>query len=411
MKPEKRVEEMVRNLRESAGAETHDRILGHLLEVLKQRTKPSAGGSPAFRRNVMRSPITRLAAAAVVLVAVALSVSFLVKSTPTASAAEIFYQAAEAMNHLTSFHIQVQMRTPPNDNFNHIRLDRDFTTIDFWKQCTDDEWGKWRLESPGRIVVMDGRSSVMLMKNSNMVHEVEDLRPERYWKECLVEVDKVMAREAQNASTRPAEFTSYREKNSDGREMILVSVEMQSRVPATDHLRNSYIENSDHLKIYRFNAETKLLEDAEIYVHDNGRDVLVFKLVQADYNADLDPSLFALELPADVIRTKALEVLPDNAKYEQMTPKEAAEAFFAACTKEDWDELVKYLGQTGVPQMMKDYLGGLEVVSLGEPFQSAGYAGWFVPYEIKLRFGQTKKHNLAIRNDNPAHRFQLDGGI
>ena len=163
MKPEKRVEEMVRNLRESAGAEAHDRILGHLLGVLKQHTKPLAGGSPAFRRTVMRSPITRLAAAAIVLIAVALSVSFLVKSTPTASAAEIFYQAAEAMNRLTSFHIQVRMRTPPNDNFNTIGLDYDFTTIDFWKQNTDDEWGKWRLEEPGRVVVMDGRTSVMLM--------------------------------------------------------------------------------------------------------------------------------------------------------------------------------------------------------------------------------------------------------
>ena len=59
--------------------------------------------------------------------------------------------------------------------------------------------------------------------------------------------------------------------------------------------------------------------------------------------------------------------------------------------------------------------GGLPLefptISLGEPFQSAGYAGWFVPYEIKLKSGGTKKHNLAIRNDNPAHRFQFDGGI
>jgi hypothetical protein len=303
------------------------------------------------------------------------------------------------------------MRTPPGDNFSHINLDRDFTTIDFWKQVTDDEWGKWRLEEPGRIVVMDGQTSVMLMKNTNTVHEVEDRAPERYWKECLVEVDKVMAREARNASEHPAEFTSYREAGPDGREMIVVSVEMPSRVPPTDHLRNQYIEDSDHLKIYRFNAETKMLEDAEIYVHDNGRDVLVFQLVEAEYNTALDPGLFTLELPADVLRTAAPAVLADNAKYEQMTPKEAAIAFFAACAGENWDELVKYLGQTGVPQMMKDYLGGLEVVSIGEPFQSAGYPGWFVPYEIKLKSGDTKKHNLALRNDNQAHRWQLDGGI
>ena len=69
------------------------------------------------------------------------------------------------------------------------------------------------------------------------------------------------------------------------------------------------------------------------------------------------------------------------------------------------------MGRTGVPQIFKDYLGGLEVISIGEPFQSMGYPGWFVPYEIKLQSGEIKKHNLAIRNDNPAHRFELDGGI
>lgn len=359
----------------------------------------------------MRNPITRLAAAAIVLVAVALSVSFLVKSTPTATAAEIFYQAAEAMNGLTAFHMKVRMRTPPNDNFHHIRLDLDFTEIDFWKQCTDDEQGKWRLESPGRVVVMDGRMSTMYMKHLNEVYESDDRSPERYWTECLVEVGEVMAREAEMAAKRPAGFTSYRETDPNGREMIVVSVEMPTNVPPTDYLRNAYLENSDHLKIYRFNAQTKLLEDLEIYVHDNGKDVLVFQLVQAEYNTDLDPGLFLLDLPADVIRSVPLAVLPDNEKYERMTPKEAAIVFFTACAEEDWDELVKFLGQTGVSQPMKDFLGGLEIISIGEPFQSAKYSGWFVPFEIKLRSGQVRKHNLALKNDNPARRFEIDGGL
>ncbi len=412
MKPEERIEKMIRSLREPPGAEAHDRILAHLLHVQRQRKAQAPVASrPALRRIVMRSPITKFAAAAVVLVAVALSGSFLIKSTPTASAAEIFYQAAAAMDGLTSFHMKVRMRTPPNDNFHHIRLDLDFTEIDFWKQCTGDEEGQWRLESPGRVVVMDGRTSTMYMKHLNEVYESEDRSPERYWTECLVEVGKVMAREAEIALKRPTGFTSYREMDPNGREMIVVSVEMPTNVPPTDYLRNAYLENSDHLKIYRFNAQTKLLEDLEIHVHDKGRDVLVFQLVQAEYNTDLDPGLFTLDLPADVIRSVPLEILADNERYERMTPKEAALALFTACAEENWDELVKYLGQTGVSRPMKDFLGGLEIISIGEPFQSAKYPGWFVPFEIKLRSGQVRKHNLALRNDNPARRFQIDGGL
>ena len=47
----------------------------------------------------------------------------------------------------------------------------------------------------------------------------------------------------------------------------------------------------------------------------------------------------------------------------------------------------------------KNYLGGLKIVSLGEPFQSKVYAGgkgWFIPYVIKLKNGDVKKFNLAM---------------
>ncbi len=360
----------------------------------------------------MKSPITKLAAAAVVALAVVLSVSFLMKSTATASAAEVFYQAAQAVSKLTAFHIRMEMRTPPGDNFATIGLDYDFVPIDFWRQFTDDEWGRWRLEEPGRVVVMDGRRSTMFMKPSHVLESV-DRNPERYWRESLVELGGVMTREAKKAAEHPADFSCYRERGEDGREKVVIAVEAQARVPETDYLRNKYIEDSDHLKIYRFDSETKLLEDLQIYVHADNEDVLVFRLVQAEYNIDLDPGLFSLELPPDVIRLRPLEVLSDNEKYEAMTPKEAATAFFTACANEDWDEVLKFLGRTEVSQGFKDYLGGLEIIEIGEPFQSSGYVsqGWFIPYKIRLRSGDIKEHNLALRKDNPANRFELDGGI
>ncbi len=358
----------------------------------------------------MRHPATKLAAAALIVVAAVLTIT-LTQSSPTASAAVILEQAAQAMNGLKSFRVRIEMRTPPRDNFATIGLDYDFVTIDFWRQFEAGPVGLWRLESPGRVVVMDGQLSTMLYKFNNYVHEVRDLSPERYWPECLVELDKVTAREAQKASAQPAVFDLRRQAGEDGREKIIVTVEAESMVPETDYLHNKYIRNSDHVKVYQFDAETKLLENLEIYVHDKDRDVLVFRVVEVEYNGDLDPALFALELPDDVVRSISLPILPDNEKYEAMTPKQAATAFFTACANEDWDELVKYLGQTGVEEGFKQYLGGLEIIEIGEPFQSANYVGWFIPYKIRLRTGIVKTHNLALRKDNPANRFELDGGI
>jgi hypothetical protein len=65
-----------------------------------------------------------------------------------------------------------------------------------------------------------------------------------------------------------------------------------------------------------------------------------------------------------------------------------------------------------INKQLKEYLGGLEIVRIGESFTSKAYGGRFVPYEIKLRSSsQTKKWNMAVRKDNPAHRWQVDGGI
>ncbi|MBN1507748.1 MAG: hypothetical protein JW955_12930 [Sedimentisphaerales bacterium] len=360
----------------------------------------------------MRSPIVKLAVAAGLVLAVVLPTTLLIKSTPIASAAVILQQAAEAMESLKSFHIQVEMRTLPGDNFAVIGLDCDFVQIDLWKQLTDDEWGKWRLEEPGRIVVMDGQRSIMLMKPNHIVESV-DRSPDRYWRESLVEAGAVMAREAKEAAEHPADFTSYHERGDDGRDMIVVTVETKARVPEGDYLHNQYVQDSDHLKIYRFDAETKLLKDHEIYVHSDGQDVLVYRLTKAEYNIDLDPALFHLEPPRDAIRFKPLDILPDNKKYEDMTPKEAATAFFTAFANEDWDEVLKYLGRTAVSSSFKDRLGGLTILEIGKPFQSPGYTnkGWFIPYKIRLRSGDIWEHNLAFRKDNPANRFELDGGL
>jgi hypothetical protein len=94
-----------------------------------------------------------------------------------------------------------------------------------------------------------------------------------------------------------------------------------------------------------------------------------------------------------------------------MGPRETAQAFFEACADEDWDEFLKFWPASAVDQRLKDYLGGIEIISIGEPFKSGRYAGWFVPYEIKFKNGHTKKMNLAVRNDNPAQRYVVDGGI
>ena len=149
-------------------------------------------------------------------------------------------------------------------------------------------------------------------------------------------------------------------------------------------------------------------------MHTVNDDILVFEVTEIEYNVEIDDDIFALDLPEDIIWTRDPEILDDNERYEEMSPKEATEGFFQACADENWEEVLKYWGSSQIDDRIKAYLGGLEIISLGEPFQSGHYArglGWFVPYEIRMKSGEVKKMNLAIRKDNPAKRFIVDGGL
>jgi hypothetical protein len=103
----------------------------------------------------------------------------------------------------------------------------------------------------------------------------------------------------------------------------------------------------------------------------------------------------------------------DNEKYQKMTPKEVAEAFFKACAEEKPDKFRKFWPQSAAEQAEQvwEYSFGLKVISIGEPFKKGDYPGWFVPYEVRLKDGRVEKNNLSVRNDNPLQRWIVDGGI
>ena len=129
----------------------------------------------------------------------------------------------------------------------------------------------------------------------------------------------------------------------------------------------------------------------------------------------------------------------DNANYQKLTgttPAEMAQTFFDACAKEDWSAVGKFWPDR-LEDRTKKYLSGMETVSLGKPFKARisiaallelqpnlrsqlnrmgnqkDFQGpqVYVPYEIRFKDGEVKKWQLAIRCDNPEHRWYFDGGL
>jgi hypothetical protein len=369
------------------------------------------------RRFAMRNEYGKLGLglAAAAVLAVALLVPWGSPRQSEATAAQVFAQAIEAAANLHSVYIKLNARTLPADNFELIGLDFDFVPHEMWKEFGPPP--KWRVEKPGRVVVMDGQESLLWIHgrqpsdgglackagiNSGFVG----------WLLGLLDVDRVLDSQLRLSEVNGWDLQLTRENGPDGAPKLVVAIEARAEGDFTnDYLKNKSISAADHRRVYRFDAATKRLEDLKVWVHAQQGDVLVLEIAQIAYNCDLPAGLFTPTLPDNVVWYQEPQALADNDRYAHMSPAETAHAFFEACHAEDWDEVLKFFPVSEIEPRMKAYLGGLEVISIGEPFQSGQYPGWFVPYEIKFKMGMVAKHNLAVRNDNAAKRYMVDGGI
>jgi len=333
-------------------------------------------------------------------------------STPSAQAkaADVLAKGARAIAQLSTVHLRGQVRTLPADNFSYIDADRDFHTIELWTQFQPEL--KWRVEKPGRVAVMDGQQTLLYLKPGNEAVKVPQPSTSAFdtdWLHRIANLSKTISEELRHAQAQGWKLGLTEETGADGRLKSIVSVHAKCGLPEDDYTRNKFFHDADTRRVYRFDAQSERLEAVQIFMVRGAGEVQIFDLSQIDYNQPIDPSVWQLNLPADVSWSKEPENLPDNQKYASMTAEAAAHAFFEACAKADWTEAEKFISP--VSQLLKDYLGGVEIVSLGKPFTSKAYPGQFVPYEIKLKDGTVRKHNLAVRKDNPAGRWQVDGGI
>jgi hypothetical protein len=414
MKPDNNIEQKLEQLADCVGRrdsfvnEVMNRIENSPVQPRQKTKTPHI----VLRRILMKNTL-KFTAAAVVLIAAVLSLTIWDTGFPTATASEVLTSAIQAVENVHSIYIKAQLRTPPQDNFANIKLELDFVPVEMWaKQCEDGRL-RMRIDKPRRQITMDGITATMLI-NHNYVVQAPTFSYSCFdcgWLSRLTAVDELLENELEMAKRDSRHEVSVYHEEIDGQDKLVLQRYSQANVSQGDYLRNKFIQDAERTFYYYFDPETKLLEGMQLFVHTDDEDVLVFEITDIAYNPQIPDEHFTLQIPEDAVSYKKPEILPDNEKYANMTPKEAAQAFFTACAEENWDEFLKFSTDSRVSEGTKQYLGGIEIVSLGEPSKSGGYGGWFVPYEIKLKDGSLKKHNLALRNDNPAKRWIVDGGI
>jgi len=366
-----------------------------------------------LRRRKMRRRIRIVGFGSATAAAIAILLLFGWSTSPrrgVLEAAEVLAKGAEATPRVSTIHIRGEVRSLPRENFDHISPTLDLVPVEMWKDCGGR--GKWRIEKPGRVIVMDGESTVMFIKPDMAVKAPPCERgfDTDFW-HGLADVPDILAKELQTAIAKSNDMTLSHHKADDGTLKRIVTVE--HKAGEADHDWGRTFSRSASRRTYRFDAESGRLEGMETHLHTDEGDVLIFRLAEIEYDRPIDPAVFRLDLPEGTNLMPLpgqVEKLADNERYEKMTPREAAQAFFQACADEDWDEFVKFFPGMATPRA-KQILGGLEIIHIGEPQERPEGRGWLVPYEIKLRDGTVVTHKLGLSKPEAAKRFLIMGGL
>lgn len=351
--------------------------------------------------------MTIASTAAVILFAVGLSV--LLMPTPLAAAAEVLDAAAQRLKSIQTMHVVLDVRTLPADNPELVGPKYDFHLMKIWKQFGDSP--SWRLEKPGRTVVMSEGQVTGWIPHAKYAYRVPFRSRGHSWLDRLLDPATLLEQEVQEAQRKSSTLRLEPATTADGHEQLVLTVDAAAEgdYSKSDHARNRSVIESDHRRVYRFNRETLLLESLEIHVKtaDAAVPVIVTRLIE--YDTTIDPQRFVLEIPDDAVWHQAgvRRELPPDYPAE---PRAFAEAVFKALAEKDWDRYALY-ASSGVAPLVKQIYGGLEVLEIGQPFKSGLYPGWFVPYKVRLPEGRVKQWNLAVRNDTPDGGLIIDGGL
>ena len=393
----------------TAGNNFHTRILGKALQ----------GENPYQSRRGRIIPVLSPTWKRVTVIAALLAIVFVL--FPLFNRLDLFRNNAQAANTLLqnsinalsevkSVYMEFKVRTLESENFEYIDMNAGFVGHKLWKVFGNPS--KWRIEKPGRTVVMDGKNQYLYVSGPGgfaLIGAVD--RGSVDWMKILLDPGKILQTEKDFAARNNAKYKVIEKGNT-----IILTV----KAKALGDFRNTYalnrtINESNNRRVYTFEKSTNLLKSLEVYIESDNKETEILQLSTIKYDEPVADSEFFITLPADVKWVPFDKIINDKQTgLAGVSSEEATKRFFEAWQKGDWntvDQLMPgFLNSADVDQLKREF-GGLTILSVGKSFKSGQYPGEFVPYEVRLKSGTIKKMNLALRCDNKDKKWIVDGGF
>jgi len=258
--------------------DTNRAVLGHLLEQLPDNKKKTAAVpyQPKRRRIIMRSPLTKLAAAAAVIIA--LGIGFIGIFQNGEQAAYAFEQTVEAMQGKRSFHIQTYFQQRRNDEF-WAEFDEEGKLVRFRQEEGKD---------PNRIFVTTWKDGVK-----------SQYYPPPWGVKLMTRVDNLDNLQGFDEGFDPETIVQEVHELVAGGKAVM---EIQDPPPyarlMTIHVKR--IDGTPLRQVLVVNPDTKFVVRVDDY-WDRGENVYHHGIEVLEYNETIDPRLFDPNLPEDTL--------------------------------------------------------------------------------------------------------------
>jgi len=144
MRPANNIKRLIKNLHDKTSAELDERVIGDVLRALEESEKSSALTQPKIRRTIMKSRITKLAAAAVIIAAVLTGIYLFGGSFDGSSVAYGITDVPELIKKAKTIHMKGWVYFPARQNGGETAK----LELEYW---FDVENGRYRLYKPGGL--------------------------------------------------------------------------------------------------------------------------------------------------------------------------------------------------------------------------------------------------------------------
>lgn len=378
MRPSDNINELIKKLHLKASAELDKRVHNDISAALtKSEQTKSVQPEPNIWRTIMKSRIIKLTAAAVIIIAVAISVTILDKSVTPAYAIE---QTIEANRGLWFIHLKCEPST-------HGHVDEIWAQFDDNRQLTNLRMIYLNtVDGPKDIVWHEGKAEVWFKAKKRIV--------------VVRKKDILAGLKMSYESFDPKRIVEelYQAQGSEN-----VQIKIQESSAEGEPIIITMMKKADLRIVYMVDPETKLLQQEESYKLKDGEYIFLGRIRYLDYNNPADSEIFVLKPAAAVIRFDQTAHDIGLAKGDMSDEESAVKLvrqFVEAAIAQDYTKASKLLANIPagwVEEQPYQQEQVVRLISVGKPKLNAETGSLSVPCQVEVeKDGQTSVQSIVF---------------